>query len=107
MKIQINKTIVYLLGICLFLMISVDLRAEFSAQDFLLKNYSEVAIATDLEPDDLLALAILFDQANRFYTQSKNCKYPIDLILVGEGNTAIKRMRMKKCYMTISTSQWK
>lgn len=72
------------------------IKAELSAQDFLLKNYTEVAIATDLEPDDVLALAILFEEANRIYEQSPHAKYPIDLIIVGEGNTAIKRMRMEK-----------
>lgn len=70
--------------------------AELSDQDFLLKNYTDVAIATDLEPDDVLSLAILFEEANRIYGESPNAKYPIDLIVVGEGNTAIKRMRMEK-----------
>lgn len=73
-------------------------KADLSAQDFLLRNYTDVAIATDLEPDDVLALAILFEEANRMYEQSPtpNGKYPIDLIIVGEGNTTIKRMRMEK-----------
>jgi hypothetical protein len=71
-------------------------RSELSARDFLLKNYTDVAIATDLEPDDVLALAILFEEANRIYEKSSDDKYPIDLIIVGEGNTTIKRMRMEK-----------
>ncbi len=67
-----------------------------SENDFLLKNYSAVAISTDLETDDVLALSILFDEANRIYQESPGSKYPIDLLIVGEGNAAIKKMRMEK-----------
>ena len=71
-------------------------KTGLSAQDFLLRNYTDVAIATDLEPDDVLALALLFEEANRIYAESPNGKYPINLIIVGEGNTTIKRMRIDK-----------
>ncbi len=67
-----------------------------SQKDFLLKNYHEIAISTDLEPDDVFALAILFEEANHIYQESFGEKYPIDLIIVGEGNTTIKRMRLEK-----------
>lgn len=72
------------------------IKSTLYAEDFLLKNYSNTAIATDLEPDDVFALAIIFEEANRIYYESANKKYPINLIIVGEGNTAIKRMRMEK-----------
>lgn len=58
--------------------------------DFKLKTYDKVAIATDLEPDDVLALKLLFDEAARLDT------FPIALIIVGEGNTAIKKKRMER-----------
>lgn len=93
------------LTICLSLLPGQDLlgtplqeketKISLSSEDFLLKNYENVAIATDLEPDDVFALAILFKEANRIYSTSSQSKYPIDLIVVGEGNTTIKRLRME------------
>lgn len=65
-----------------------------TARDFLLANYKNVAICTDLEPDDVLALKIIFDAANQNYREGKT--FPIKLIVVGEGNSSIKRLRMEK-----------
>lgn len=65
-----------------------------SEKDFLMRNYQNIAIATDLETDDVFALAILFDEANQIYSETGN--FPIQLIVVGEGNGAIKKMRMEK-----------
>jgi hypothetical protein len=65
-------------------------------QDFHLTKYDGVAIATDLEPDDVMALKLIFAEANRIYQNQPDKNYPIDLIIVGEGNTAIKRMRLEK-----------
>ncbi len=67
-----------------------------SAENFLLQDYSEVAIATDLEPDDVFALKILFQKANYLYKKHPSQGYPIQLIIVGEGNTNIKKLRMEK-----------
>jgi|GEM_PF-5437486 hypothetical protein len=74
--------------------------AQLSNKDFLLRNYSDVAISTDLEPDDVEALRLIFAEANRLYQQSPGSKYPINLIIVGEGNTAIKKLRMEKLMAT-------
>ncbi len=63
-------------------------------QEIHLKEFEHVAIATDLEPDDVLALKLIFEEANRLYTATAN--YPIDLVIVGEGNSVIKRQRMEK-----------
>lgn len=62
-------------------------------QNILMKDYQHVAIATDLEPDDVLALLIIFKEANKRYAETG--KYPIDLVVVGEGNVDIKKMRME------------
>ena len=71
-------------------------QANLDSNSFYLGDYQNVAIATDLEPDDVLALKIIFQKANQLYQQDPLGKYPIELIIVGEGNTAIKRMRMVK-----------
>lgn len=71
-----------------------SLKEERASPSFLMADYENVAIATDLETDDVLALAILFHEANRLYKSGK--KYPIDLIIVGEGNTTLKKLRMEK-----------
>lgn len=55
------------------------------SSEILLKDYKEVAIATDLEPDDVLALKLIFQETKE-----------IRLIVVGEGNSQIKKMRMEK-----------
>lgn len=68
--------------------------SRVSSKDFLMKNHRDIAISTDLEPDDVFAFLILFHEANEIYKATG--KYPIDLIIVGEGNTAIKKMRMEK-----------
>lgn len=74
---------------------------ENVSQNILMKNYEHIAIATDLEPDDVLALWIIFKEANRQYAESGN--YPIDLVIVGEGNVDVKKMRMEALlnYMNI------
>lgn len=58
-----------------------------------LREHQNIAIATDLEPDDVLALGIIFAEANRVYEQVGG-KYPIDLVIVGEGNSGIKGGRI-------------
>jgi len=92
------KLVLLLIGICLFVIgCSVSERKpQLSAKDFLLSNFNEIAISTDLEPDDVLALAILFEEANRQYIQFPKGKYPIDLIVIGEGNTKAKRLQMEQ-----------
>lgn len=74
---------------------SEDFLQRKSSASILLRDYQNVAIATDLEPDDVMALWIIFTEANQHYEQFGG-KYPIDLVIVGEGNSAIKRMRMEK-----------
>ncbi len=69
---------------------------------FQLADYDEIVIATDLEPDDVLALKIIFDEANRLYCLHH--KYPIQMVIVGEGNSAIKKARMETllcCYYNV------
>jgi hypothetical protein len=61
-----------------------------------LTEYQNVAIATDLEPDDVLALKLIFQEANHLYAQHPENGYPIKLVVVGEGNAAIKKLRMEK-----------
>lgn len=90
------KSSFILLFISFTFFISVNSDATLTPSDFLLKKYDSVAIATDLEPDDVMALKIIFDEANRVYNENSQVKYPIDLVIVGEGNTAIKRMRLEK-----------
>lgn len=84
----------YLIIIALFL--STNFYAESTFSHFHLQNFDSVIISTDLEPDDVLALKIIFQEANRLFAQQPSTKYPIDLIIVGEGNTTIKKMRMEK-----------
>ena len=67
-----------------------------TAQVISLQKYENVAIETDLEPDDVLALRIIFSEANLIYQQQTEKKYPIKLIIVGEGCSLIKRLRMEK-----------
>lgn len=62
-------------------------------QNILMQDYEHIAIATDLEPDDVLALKIIFQEANRLYDETGN--YPIHLVIVGEGNVGIKKLRMQ------------
>lgn len=76
-----------------FLLLFILLFSEIQAV-FHLADYENVAIATDLEPDDVLALKIIFAEANRLYCLHQ--KYPIQLIIVGEGNSAVKKARMEK-----------
>ena len=64
------------------------------AGPFQLADYENVVITTDLEPDDVLALKIIFEEANRLYCTGH--KYPIQMVIVGEGNSAIKKARMEK-----------
>ncbi|MDP1835427.1 MAG: hypothetical protein Q8K75_05800 [Chlamydiales bacterium] len=71
---------------------STDAHAENS--DILLTHYSDIAITTDLEPDDVLALYIIFQKANDIY-EEKGGAYPIKFIIVGEGETARKKARME------------
>lgn len=66
---------------------------EVNSNRILLENHQNVAIATDLEPDDVLALYILFKEANQQYAATG--EYPIKLIIVGEGNVDIKKKRME------------
>jgi hypothetical protein len=91
------KPVLFLIGICFFVIgCSVSERkSELSAKDFQFSNYNEIAISTDLEPDDVLALAILFEEANRLYKHSSKNKYPIDLIVIGEGDTKKKHAMMR------------
>jgi hypothetical protein len=58
-----------------------------------LADFENIAITTDLEPDDVLALKIIFAEANRLYDAKG--KYPIQMIVVGEGNSTIKKLRME------------
>lgn len=90
----LKKTILFLSIITSFFCISANATEPSNA--ILLKQHENVAIATDLEPDDVLALKIIFQKANDLYFQNGAHKYPVDLVIVGEGNTTIKRMRMEK-----------
>ncbi len=88
-----------LFKIILYILITLNfaIAAESTiAPHFQLEDFSHTAIATDLEPDDVLAIKIIFEEASRLYMQNNLDKYPIDLVVVGEGNSAIKRMRMEK-----------
>ncbi len=85
------KQIIFVLYVCLFVL--TGLHGE-KTDAILLKDFAHVAIATDLEPDDVLAIALIFQEANKSYYQ-KGGRYPIQLIVVGEGNTRIKKMRME------------
>jgi hypothetical protein len=95
---MLKRIIPFIVGICLFFVLRTigDRKIELSEKDFLFCNYDEIAISTDLEPDDVLALAILFEEANRLYKDSSNNKYPIDLIVIGEGNTKKKRAMLER-----------
>jgi hypothetical protein len=53
-----------------------------------------VVITTDLEPDDILALQIFFSKATEIYANIK--KYPIEMIVVGEGHSGLKAARMEE-----------
>lgn len=75
---------------------------QVSAGEFRLADYEHAAVTTDLEPDDVLALKILFDEAFRLHACGKS--YPIRLVVVGEGNSAVKKIRMEtllKSYLAV------
>jgi hypothetical protein len=97
---MLRKIIIALSSISLCLLVfflPISRESADRGQDFLLSKYDEVAIATDLEPDDLLALGILFEAANGQYEQSGRHKYPIDFLLVGEGDVEKKCLQMQRC----------
>jgi hypothetical protein len=86
----------YKLIIILFVFIcTCFVYGQQARETILLSDYEDVVIATDLEPDDVLALKLIFKEANRLYHQHPEKKYPIQLILVGEGNSSIKKLRME------------
>lgn len=81
--------------IALFLLISIHLSGQGLEGSMHLSDYKNIAIATDLEPDDVLALKIIFQEANALYHKQPENGYPIQLVIVGEGNSAIKKVRME------------
>lgn len=89
------KNIFYVVFVFISSFISAENELILTPYDFHLKNYNNVAIATDLEPDDVLALKIIFEEANRIFNENHRVNYPINLVIVGEGNTSIKRIRLE------------
>lgn len=82
----------FIIGICLTLEGSDSSQVSIL---FNLKQFDDIAIATDLEPDDVLALGIIFKEANAIYALQTKKNYPIKLIIVGQSNSEIKKLRME------------